>query len=131
MMVFDLKGWSLENDPDSSPSGADIVTECVAVADLLLRKNKAYGDSALNPLRVFSKADAEEQVRVRLDDKLSRLMRGTGPELEDVEQDILGYLILARIARKRRALRPTIEQRYGESDEHFARRRAQVEEMAR
>ncbi len=89
-------------DPSSLSSGEDIVEECALLMDLLLRKNKAYGDSALNPLRVFSKADAEEQIRVRLDDKLSRLLRGSGPELEDVEQDILGYLILARIARKRR-----------------------------
>ncbi len=30
--------------------------ECGALADLLIAKNRAYGDAALNPVRVFSKA---------------------------------------------------------------------------
>lgn len=40
-----------------------------------------------------------EQIRVRLDDKLSRLARGSAAG-EDVELDLLGYLILLRVARK-------------------------------
>jgi len=47
------------------------------VVDMLLRKNLAYGDSALNPLRVFSKADAGAGLRVRIDDKLSRIRNTT------------------------------------------------------
>ena len=31
--------------------------------DLLEEKNKAYGDSALNPIRLFSKVGAEEKER--------------------------------------------------------------------
>lgn len=77
--------------------------ECQAVADMLTRKNESYGDSALEPKRIFSRADAMEQIRVRLDDKLSRLSHGNGDDFgEDVEQDIMGYLILLRIARKRK-----------------------------
>lgn len=63
----------------------------------LVAKNKAYGDSALNPVRVFSKADPVEQLRVRIDDKLSRLMRGQDAG-EDTEGDLLGYLVLLRVA---------------------------------
>jgi hypothetical protein len=44
---------------------------------MLLEKNAKYGNSALEPIRCFSRADPVEQIRVRLDDKLSRLMRGT------------------------------------------------------
>ena len=70
--------------------------------DLLVRKNAQYGDSATNPLRVFSRAAADEQLRVRIDDKLSRLARGTG-DTEDTEQDLLGYLLLLRVQRRLRS----------------------------
>ena len=72
------------------------------IHDLLLRKNKQYGNSALNPLRIFSTSDAIEQIKVRIDDKLSRLASGQITETEDTELDLLGYLILLRIARRRR-----------------------------
>ena len=52
----------------------EIVAECGALADLLVAKNRQYGDSALQPLRLFSRADAVEQLRVRIDDKLSRIL---------------------------------------------------------
>jgi hypothetical protein len=78
----------------------DITRECAAIRDLLLAKNLAYGDSAFDPVRIFSQADPVEQIRVRIDDKLSRLGRGKAAG-EDVEQDLLGYLVLLRIARKR------------------------------
>jgi len=78
----------------------DITRECAAIRDLLLAKNLAYGDSAFNPVRIFSQADPVEQIRVRIDDKLSRLGRGKAAG-EDAEQDLLGYLVLLRIARKR------------------------------
>lgn len=66
---------------------------CFEVADTIKAKNDAYGDSALNPIRVFSKADPVEQIRVRLDDKLSRIVRGSS-EGEDVRLDLIGYLVL-------------------------------------
>lgn len=78
-----------------------IAEECEALRDLLVEKNRAYGNSALEPLRIFSKADTEEQIRVRLDDKLSRLARGSAAG-EDVERDLMGYLVLLRVARKMR-----------------------------
>ena len=78
-----------------------IAEECEALRDLLIEKNRAYGNSALEPLRIFSRADTEEQIRVRLDDKLSRLMRGSAAG-EDVELDLMGYLVLLRVARKMR-----------------------------
>lgn len=76
---------------------SDVLEE---VRQMLLSKNAAYGDSALNPVRVFSKADTAEQIRVRLDDKVARLKRGDGSGNEDAEMDMLGYLVLLRIATK-------------------------------
>lgn len=70
------------------------------VRALLVAKNAAYGDSALNPLRICSKASPEEQLLVRIDDKLSRLGRGDAAG-EDVFQDLLGYLVLREIAKRR------------------------------
>lgn len=79
----------------------EITKVCDGVRDLLLEKNRKYGDSALDPVRIFSKADPAEQIRVRLDDKLSRLRSGQNDEDEDVIDDLLGYLILYKIALSR------------------------------
>lgn len=65
------------------------------IYELLESKNKAYGNSAFNPVRIFSKADTIEQINVRMDDKLSRMARGLSAG-EDPELDLLGYLILKR-----------------------------------
>lgn len=70
------------------------------IAALLIEKNKAYGDSALNPVRVFSKADREEQLYVRIDDKISRIQRGTDFANEDTIDDLIGYLVLLKIAKE-------------------------------
>ena len=64
------------------------------VGDMLEEKNARYGDSAARPLRIFSRANRDEQIRVRIDDKLSRLARGTGVETEDTVMDLVGYLAL-------------------------------------
>ena len=66
---------------------------------LLVSKNKAYGDSALNPVRVFSKSSPVEQILVRIDDKLSRLARGSEYPGDDTIDDLLGYLVLLKIAK--------------------------------
>lgn len=77
-----------------------ISQECDKVKELLLAKNKAYGNSALEPVRIFSKASPEEALRVRIDDKLSRIAKGeVNPDFdqEDTVQDLIGYLVLLRI----------------------------------
>jgi len=80
-----------------------IAGACDEIKELLLKKNEKYGDSALNPVRVFSKSSAQEQLLVRIDDKLSRIQRGIGllASDEDVIQDLIGYLILLKIAIKK------------------------------
>jgi len=71
---------------------------CDSIKELLLEKNRKYGDSALNPVRIFSKSDTLEQIRVRLDDKLSRLRNQSIDEDEDVIKDLTGYLVLYQVA---------------------------------
>jgi len=82
----------------------DVREVCDEVATMLVEKNRAYGNSALDPVRVFSRASVVEQLLVRIDDKLSRLSRGSAAG-EDVERDLMGYLVLLRVARKREAAR--------------------------
>ncbi len=81
-----------------------ITAECTAVKDLLLAKNKEYGNSVLEPAGVFSGLSSEEQINVRIDDKLKRIqtIRGLGSSSipEDTEQDLIGYLIMKRVVRR-------------------------------
>jgi len=81
---------------------AQIALVCDDIKELLLEKNRKYGDSALNPNRIFSKADAVEQILVRIDDKLNRIQKGAGllANDEDVVSDLIGYLVLLKIALK-------------------------------
>lgn len=71
------------------------------LAALLLRKNARYGDSALRPIGVFSKLEPEEGLNVRIDDKLKRIQNQSTDE--DAELDLIGYLILKRILKTRKA----------------------------
>lgn len=89
----------------------DIREICDGIASMLIEKNRAYGDSALSPRRIFSRADALEQINVRIDDKLSRIANipegQTDAMGEEPERDLMGYLVLKfvgklRIARLRK-----------------------------
>jgi len=79
---------------------ADVDRVLAEIGTMLKAKNAAYGNSALDPVRIFSKADAAEQINVRIDDKLSRIQRGSDAG-EDVDLDLIGYLVLRRIAKAR------------------------------
>lgn len=80
-----------------------ITMVCMDLRDFLLAKNDAYGNSAADPVRIFSKADPEEQLNVRIDDKISRLLRGGKFPGDDDELDLTGYLILKRAVRIHRS----------------------------
>jgi hypothetical protein len=73
------------------------------IKNLVLEKNKAYGNSAFEPQRVFSNASNIEQIKVRIDDKLSRiknLSTNLDESVEDTVKDLIGYLVILRIAQK-------------------------------
>ena len=76
-----------------------LIKKCKQVADLLVQKNEAYGDSALNPAGIFSKLKASEALKIRLDDKLKRIQNvGVSDETEDTLMDCAGYMVLLMIA---------------------------------
>lgn len=82
-----------------------ILKTCDEVSELLMAKNKAYGDSAIKPLNVAAAGSALELIAIRVDDKLSRLRNGGGlakaltqTSSEDTVMDLIGYLVLAKVA---------------------------------
>jgi hypothetical protein len=69
------------------------------ITDLLKSKNKAYGNSALEPANIFSKADAIDSLCARIDDKLMRIKnKGIYDATEDTVHDLVGYLLLLSMA---------------------------------
>jgi hypothetical protein len=69
------------------------------INDLLIAKNQKYGNSALEPLGVFSQLSAKEGLLVRIDDKLKRIKNGSlEKDDEDVINDLIGYLVLLKIS---------------------------------
>jgi hypothetical protein len=84
---------SIQFDLDNEAQMA-IVCACEELCTMLIQKNTAYCNSALEPLRMFSKASTREQLLVRLDDKLSRLAHGGEFPGDDTIVDLAGYLVL-------------------------------------
>ncbi len=82
----------------------DIVLD--ELRSLLIAKNVAYGDSALNPVRILTKADPRELILARIDDKLKRISQGSAAG-EDVWLDLLGYFTLLRVYDLRQKLAQT------------------------
>jgi len=68
-----------------------------ALKKMQLEKNKRYGDSALKPNNIFSKLDSQSSIKIRLDDKLSRIMNNNELKVNDIS-DIIGYLVLLLIS---------------------------------
>ena len=68
------------------------------ITEMLVTKNEKYGNSALEPLGIFSQLSAKEGLLVRIDDKLKRIKNGSlDKDDEDVVNDLIGYLVLLKI----------------------------------
>ena len=99
-LVSEITELSEEMYSDVGKSGQQIIETTNELRNLLLRKNKAYGNSALEPLNVFSNQNAVDSLCARLDDKLSRIKnKGLNDKTEDTLFDLAGYLILLIIAK--------------------------------
>lgn len=80
-------------EPKKGTTKDQIMTICNSLSTFLQEKNKRYGDSALNPLNIFSKESAGNSILVRLDDKLTQIMNSTELRKKDIS-NILGDLVL-------------------------------------
>tara|TARA_R100000655_G_scaffold77245_1_gene116297 strand:+ start:4697 stop:5041 length:345 start_codon:yes stop_codon:yes gene_type:complete len=69
------------------------------VIKLLKEKNRAYGNTALNPTNIFSKLESTEAICARIDDKLARIKnKGITDKTEDSIDDLIGYLFLLKMS---------------------------------
>lgn len=84
----------------STPFAEKVLAITDSIAELLVTKNQAYGNSALDPIRIFSKVGTQEGLDVRIDDKLSRIARGHEYPGDDTLKDLIGYLIMKLIERQ-------------------------------
>jgi len=95
--LFD--GWVKENSPEDIIDGDDTTSAdkisalCDELKRFLLNKNANYGDSALKPIKVFSKGDSGDNIDARMDDKLSRIVESEEQRKNDFV-DLTGYLVL-------------------------------------
>lgn len=80
--------------------GAKVEKVLSKIGNMLIEKNRKYGNSALEPVRIFSNMPKDEQIKVRIDDKLSRISNSQSDEDEDVINDLIGYLVLLKIAKE-------------------------------
>ena len=91
--------WDTDRNIDPNSFSSKLDREVKAISDLLKSKNKAYGNTALNPTNIFSKLNATEAICARIDDKLARIgNRGINDETEDTVDDLIGYLLLLKMS---------------------------------
>jgi hypothetical protein len=74
----------------STQSQQDIASTCDEIKELLLSKNRKYGDSALNPVRIFSQASTIEQIKVR---NMSAISKGNEEDREEIVEAIIEGMI--------------------------------------
>ena len=95
--------WDTERNMDPNRNkdtfGAKLNLITHEITELLKSKNKAYGNTALNPTNIFSKLNATEAICARIDDKLARIgNKGINDETEDAVDDLIGYLLLLKMS---------------------------------
>ena len=100
--VVDMENYLLNNSGlENKDCTFSVILDGVVkdVTDLLKSKNKAYGNTALNPPKIFSKLSSTEAICARLDDKLSRIqIKGINDATEDTIDDVIGYLLLLKMS---------------------------------
>lgn len=74
---------------------------CDKISEILIYKNKMYGNSVLEPKQIFYKGGYVDNILMRLDDKIGRIANTSGGNPIRVNDivDIIGYLVLLLIAK--------------------------------
>ena len=85
------------NGTGSKKPAQNIELVLESLKEFLLEKNKRYGNSALNPVKVFSKADSGASILIRIDDKISRIKNSSEIRKNDIT-DLMGYLVLLSVS---------------------------------
>lgn len=100
-----------------APAGSEILFQCVEIASMLLKKNIAYGNSALNPIQIFAKIPPGDQLDVRIDDKLNRIKNGSSYAGDNDMLDLVGYIVLKLVDQRNTATRRKNGKTEEDSDE--------------
>jgi hypothetical protein len=88
----------MESVTKPAPLEGPIRAMCQKMADFLVEKNRAYGNSVGDPCGIFARrADPLLQMDVRIDDKINRLRKGSEFPGDDTVWDLAGYLVLRQI----------------------------------
>lgn len=78
-----------------------VISELRKIQTMLVSKNNAYGNAALEPINIFSQNTPVEAICSRIDDKLSRIKnQGINDLSEDSVSDLIGYLVLLKLSMK-------------------------------
>lgn len=80
-----------------APAGTEILFAGLDVVEMLLEKNISYSNSAMDPLNVLSNATPEDQIKMHIDNKLTRLKYQKEFQNEDSLKDLAGYVILLMV----------------------------------
>lgn len=91
---------SLSELAAEAPSGKEILDAGIDIIKMLLEKNIAYSNSAMDPLNILSNATPEEQIKMHIDNKLTRLKYQKEFQNEDSLKDLAGYVILLMVLKK-------------------------------
>ena len=70
---------------------------CDKISEILIYKNKKYGNSAIKPNGIFYKGNARDSILIRLDDKIGRIKNNNDELRTNDIVDIIGYLVLLLI----------------------------------
>ena len=95
--VKDFSCIDLYQHATNAPAGRMIWDKCHEIAQMLIEKNISYGNSALQPIKIFSKGDDLDGLRNRIDDKLSRIKNEQSYAGDNDVDDLIGYLILYKV----------------------------------
>lgn len=96
--IYDSVTKEYQNNPNLPKENKDIQNVLFGMNKLLQYKNQKYGNSALQPINVFSKESPEGSILIRLDDKLSRIKNSDTLHKNDIS-DIIGYLTLLCVSK--------------------------------
>lgn len=83
-----------------APAGTEILIAGLDVVEMLLAKNISYSNSAMEPLNILSNATPEEQIKMHIDNKLTRLKHQKEFQNEDSLKDLAGYVILLMVLKQ-------------------------------
>ena len=95
----DYKNVRIHEGTDLTDTQNKIKNLCDKISEILIYKNDKYGNSALEPKKIFFKGDNVTSILIRLDDKLSRIINNNSELRTNDIADIIGYLVLLLIAK--------------------------------